>query len=97
MSEDQKSVLAWFRKISHGNDPEVSRAAIWLLNSVVELCLISGVHPDEISRTVHRISSETDGHGQLRYVINLYGVAGIHGFDLHEELNQRMAIYWSVT
>jgi hypothetical protein len=103
--ETQQSVHGWIDTTFPGTDPESPRKAIRALEEMVELCLASGASPAEIVSAVRRSAgphAETDDafHREpdkipaeaADVLIVLYGVAGMRGFDLHAEVDKKMAV-----
>jgi NTP pyrophosphatase (non-canonical NTP hydrolase) len=94
-----------------GVDPDSPRKSLRLLEECVELCLASGASFEEIRRAVDRDRKaycDQDDHESrpdwakipaeaADVLIVLYGVAGMRGFNLHAEVDRKMAVNRSRT
>jgi hypothetical protein len=108
VSETQATVYGWIQETFPGTDPESPRKSIRALEEMVELCLASGASPVEIryaierainsawsisiNRFEHRPTPDKIADEAADVLIVLYGVAGMRGFDLHAEVDRKMAV-----
>jgi hypothetical protein len=106
MGETQESVAGWMDETFPGTDPDSPRKSIRALEEMVELCLASGASFEDIRNAVDRNRRGhrgRDDHDRVPepakipaeaadVLIMLYGVAGMRGFDLHAEVDRKMAI-----
>lgn len=106
MGETQESVAGWMDETFPGVDPDSPRKSIRALEEMVELCLASGASFEDIRNAVDRNRKDYRGRDDHERVpepdkvpaeaadvlIVLYGVAGMRGFDLHAEVDRKMAI-----
>jgi NTP pyrophosphatase (non-canonical NTP hydrolase) len=105
--ETQESVHRWINETFPGTDPDSPRKSIRVLEEMVELCMASGAAVSEIDAAVRKSTSSHRGpiSTNLRspdpdkiaaeaadVLIVLYGVAGMRGFDLHAEVDRKMAV-----
>jgi NTP pyrophosphatase (non-canonical NTP hydrolase) len=104
--ETQETVHGWINETFPGTDPDSPRKAIRALEEMVELCLASGANYEEIRNAVDRNRKDhrgRDDHSRTYepgkipaeaadVLIVLYGVAGMRGFDLHAEVDRKMAV-----
>jgi hypothetical protein len=101
-------VAGWINSTFPGTNPDSPRRSIRALEEMVELCLVSGATQNEIECAVQRAlltglgDDQDEDEGIFRpaaipaeaadVLIVLYGVAGMRGFDLHAEVDRKMAI-----
>ena len=103
--ETQQSVGEWIDTTFPGTDPDSPRKAIRALEEMVELCLASGATPEHLQQAVYNAIAQSGAiYGESRrepakipaeaadVLIVLYGVAHMRGFDLHAEVEKKMAI-----
>lgn len=105
-SETQKTIYQWMNSTFPGVDPDSPRKSLRLLEEVVELCMASGASFEDIRNAVDRNRKDyrgRDDHDRspepddipaeaADVLIVLYGVAGMRGFDLHAEVDRKMAV-----
>lgn len=108
MQESQEAIGEWIDTTFPGTDPESPRKSLRALEEMVELCAASGATFNEIVETATRTSHQSQQFGQFAdhrrkqpakipaeaadVLIVLYGVAHMRGFDLHAEVEKKMAI-----
>jgi NTP pyrophosphatase (non-canonical NTP hydrolase) len=106
--ETQETVGRWMDETFPGIDPESPRKSIRALEEMVELCLASGADAMQMMEAVKRGYNAAHDNPKSPYVrlhqpdkiaaeaadvlIVLYGVAHMRGFDLHAEVDRKMAI-----
>jgi len=101
--ETQESIHQWIDETFPGTDPHSPRKSLRALEEMVELCLASGASAQDIMDAA-RGATRWDKDWTLRetkpeqipieaadVLIVLYGVAGMRGFDLHAEVDRKMA------
>lgn len=105
MTETQETVAAWADAEFPGADPASPRGALRALEEVVELCRAAGASWEEIEKAagVFR-GAAREGYSSRApepakvpaeaadALITLYVVAGRRGFDLHAEVDRKMAV-----
>ncbi len=103
MNETQNTVGHWIDTTFPGTDPLSPRKSIRALEEMVELCLASGASDQEITVAVGKALASAGNRPVGRQpdkipveaadvLIVLYGVAHMLGFDLHAEVEKKMAI-----
>jgi hypothetical protein len=111
MIETQKTVSDWMYATFPGTDPESPRKCLRALEEMVELCVAAGAASGEVMLTVSTALSGCGMHfadttrpnltkvpeEAADVVIVLYGVAQMKGFDLHAEIDKKMAVNRSRT
>ena len=102
--ESQKSVGSWIEETFPGGDPKSPRKAIRALEEMLELCLVCGANTKMVYDAVYKVMQDN----KIKYkserdpdkipieaadvLIVLYGLAHLTGFDIHDEVNKKMAI-----
>lgn len=105
MNETQQSIGDWIERTFPGGDPASPRKSLRLLEEVIELCLADGASVREIDDAIGRaLSAEGRAYEARRpepgkvpaeaadTLIVLYGLAALKGFDLHAEVDRKMAV-----
>lgn len=101
MNETQQSVGEWIETTFPGGDPNSPRKAIRALEEMVELCMAAGALTNEIHDAVGRAiagaASELPQPSKIPIeaadvLIVLYGLAQLRKFDLHAEVDKKMAV-----
>lgn len=104
--ETQESVGRWINETFPGTDPESPRKAIRALEECIELCRASGATWGQIWDAIDRVDMATGDKSEENIsaepakipaeaadvLIVLYGVAHMRGFDLHAEVDRKMAV-----
>jgi NTP pyrophosphatase (non-canonical NTP hydrolase) len=105
-TESQETVFRWTLDTFPGMDPESPRKSLRLLEEAFELCLASGASFQEMHSALAKVWHSCGCPGMearplssggipaeaADVLIVLYSLAGMRGFDLHAEVERKMAI-----
>lgn len=100
-TETQQTVGEWIDTTFPGTDPESPRKSIRALEEMVELCLASGATVEAILAAVNKAVVADAGKAAkpekipaeaADVLIVLYGVAHMRKFDIHAEVDRKMAV-----